>query len=113
MGTHPIFESDFDCLTDDKMEEGAVAQVEFAYTAQESDELTLAVGDLVQNCAQKEDGWMEGTLNGKRGMFPDNFVKLIKTKVVKATPPPPPSIKPKKEKCLKQYTITKHRAKTS
>ena len=26
---------------------------------------------------------MEGTLNGKRGMFPDNFVKLIKTKVVK------------------------------
>ena len=38
------------------MEEGAVAQVEFAYTAQESDELTLAVGDLVQNCAQKEDG---------------------------------------------------------
>lgn len=23
-------------------------------------------------------GWMEGTLNGKRGMFPDNFVKVQK-----------------------------------
>ena len=23
-------------------------------------------------------GWMEGLLNGKRGMFPDNFVKVQK-----------------------------------
>ena len=56
-------------------------------------------------------GWMEGTLNGKRGMFPDNFVKVQKqTKKVncngrrsssnwifQSIPPPPPSIKPKKE----------------
>ena len=53
---------------------------------------------------------MEGTLNGKRGMFPDNFVKVQKqTKKVtykvgcvllmifQSIPPPPPSIKPKKE----------------
>lgn len=76
------------------MDEGVLAQVEFAYSAQESDELTLAVGDVVKNCLQKEDGWMEGTLNGKRGMFPDNFVKVMKQKT---KPPPPPSIKPKKE----------------
>jgi len=78
------------------MDEGVVAHVEFAYSAQESDELTLAVGDVVKNCIQKEDGWMEGTLNGKRGMFPDNFVKVQK-QTKKSIPPPPPSIKPKKE----------------
>lgn len=38
------------------MDEGVVAHVEFAYAAQESDELTLAVGDVVKNCIQKEDG---------------------------------------------------------
>lgn len=78
------------------MDEGVVAHVEFAYSAQESDELTLSVGDVVKNCIQKEDGWMEGTLNGKRGMFPDNFIKVQK-QTKKSIPPPPPSIKPKKE----------------
>ena len=38
------------------MDEGVVAHVEFAYSAQESDELSLAVGDVVKNCIQKEDG---------------------------------------------------------
>lgn len=36
---------------------------------------------------------MEGTLNGKRGMFPDNFVRALK----KQQPPPPPPMKAKKE----------------
>ena len=38
------------------MEKGTVVQVEYKYTAQESDELSLDVGELVQNCTQKEDG---------------------------------------------------------
>ena len=61
-----------------KMDDGITAQVEYAYVAQEPDELNLTVGDIVKKCVQKEDGWMEGTLAGKRGMFPDNFVKVIK-----------------------------------
>ena len=60
------------------MDDGITAQVEYAYVAQEPDELNLTVGDIVKKCVQKEDGWMEGTLAGKRGMFPDNFVKVIK-----------------------------------
>uniref|UniRef100_A0A3Q3D8T4 Osteoclast-stimulating factor 1 n=1 Tax=Hippocampus comes TaxID=109280 RepID=A0A3Q3D8T4_HIPCM len=41
------------------------------------DELTLRKGDLIKNvCCIQEDGWMEGDLNGKRGLFPDNFVKV-------------------------------------
>ncbi|XP_051908952.1 CD2-associated protein [Hippocampus zosterae] len=61
--------------------------VEFDYEALHEDELTLRKGDLIKNvrCIQ-EDGWMEGDLNGKRGLFPDNFVKEIKqeAKEVKA-----------------------------
>ncbi|XP_019751720.1 CD2-associated protein [Hippocampus comes] len=51
--------------------------VEFDYEALHEDELTLRKGDLIKNvCCIQEDGWMEGDLNGKRGLFPDNFVKV-------------------------------------
>ena len=59
-----------------------VVKVEFEYEAEEPDELTLHVGDIIQNCTIVEEGWMHGELNGKRGVFPDNFV-------VEITPPPP------------------------
>ena len=50
--------------------------VEYEYEAKEDDELTMNVGDVITNVAKICDGWSEGTLNGKRGMFPDNFVKV-------------------------------------
>ncbi|KAG2468704.1 MEP1A protein, partial [Polypterus senegalus] len=53
--------------------------VEFEYKAHHEDELTIHVGDIIKNVKRlEEEGWMEGDLNGKRGMFPDNFVKEIK-----------------------------------
>ncbi|RVE55874.1 hypothetical protein OJAV_G00230750 [Oryzias javanicus] len=53
--------------------------VEFEYEALHDDELTLRPGDIIKNvCYIEEDGWMEGDLHGKRGVFPDNFVKEIK-----------------------------------
>ncbi|XP_058602151.1 SH3 domain-containing protein 21 isoform X4 [Onychostoma macrolepis] len=43
-----------------------------------SDELTVQVGDVVKNVSKgKEEGWLEGELRGKRGMFPSNFVKEV------------------------------------
>ncbi|NXP59386.1 SH3K1 protein, partial [Chloropsis cyanopogon] len=38
-------------------------------------------------------GWWEGELNGRRGVFPDNFVKLLPSDFEKERPkkPPPPS----------------------
>lgn len=27
--------------------------------------------------ASREPGWLEGTLNGKRGLIPQNYVKLL------------------------------------
>lgn len=52
--------------------------VEYEYDALHEDELTLRLGDVIRNVRRiEEEGWMEGDLNGKRGLFPDNFVKVI------------------------------------
>ena len=60
-----------------------VVEVKFDYDAEQPDELTLHVGDIIKNCKLVEDGWLEGELNGKRGIFPDNIV------VMKEITPPP------------------------
>uniref|UniRef100_A0AAY4B1Y2 Osteoclast-stimulating factor 1 n=1 Tax=Denticeps clupeoides TaxID=299321 RepID=A0AAY4B1Y2_9TELE len=53
--------------------------VEYEYEAQHEDELTLRLGDVIKNVRRlDEDGWMEGDLNGRRGVFPDNFVKELR-----------------------------------
>nr|KAG5692636.1 hypothetical protein BaRGS_003526 [Batillaria attramentaria] len=54
----------------------AEAVVEFDYDAEQEDELTLRVGNVIRNVITAEGGWWEGELNGKKGMFPENFVKL-------------------------------------
>jgi len=52
--------------------------VEFDYTSHEDDELTIKQGDIIKDVTKMDGGWWEGTLNGKRGVFPDNFVKVSK-----------------------------------
>ncbi|XP_062971982.1 CD2-associated protein isoform X2 [Elgaria multicarinata webbii] len=53
--------------------------VEYDYDAVHDDELSIRVGEIIRNVKKlEEEGWLEGELNGKRGMFPDNFVKAIK-----------------------------------
>lgn len=42
-----------------------------------SDELTVKMGDVLKNVTKaSEEGWLQGELNGKRGIFPSNFVKV-------------------------------------
>lgn len=56
------------------------AKVLYAYDAQNDDELTIKEGDII-NVISKEiedQGWFKGELNGKIGVFPDNFVELIR-----------------------------------
>lgn len=51
--------------------------MEYEYDALHDDELTLRPGNIIRNVRHiEEEGWMEGELNGKRGLFPDNFVKV-------------------------------------
>ncbi|XP_072306618.1 SH3 domain-containing kinase-binding protein 1 [Eucyclogobius newberryi] len=54
------------------------AVVEFDYEAQQDDELSLSVGDIIVNIRRDDGGWWEGELSGRRGLFPDNFVREIK-----------------------------------
>ncbi|XP_026769937.3 SH3 domain-containing protein 21 isoform X1 [Pangasianodon hypophthalmus] len=42
------------------------------------DEITVRAGDVVKNVTvSSEEGWLEGELRGKRGIFPANFVKEV------------------------------------
>ncbi|XP_029313737.1 SH3 domain-containing kinase-binding protein 1 isoform X2 [Cottoperca gobio] len=54
------------------------AVVEFDYEAQQDDELSLTVGEIIVNVRRDDGGWWEGELGGRRGLFPDNFVREIK-----------------------------------
>lgn len=49
----------------------------FDYVAQETDELSLKKGDVILNVVKVQEGWCQGMLNDKKGMFPDNFVKVF------------------------------------
>ena len=56
--------------------------VEFDYIAQNIDELDIKKGDRLCSVIRKEEGWYEGILIkngkiGKKGLFPDNFVKVF------------------------------------
>lgn len=74
------------------------AKVIYEYKAENPDELHLNVGDVIVVLDQNlEDvGWWKGDLNGKIGVFPDNFVELMPSeeKPLKR-PPPEPDTKPK------------------
>ncbi|XP_013910158.1 PREDICTED: SH3 domain-containing kinase-binding protein 1 isoform X3 [Thamnophis sirtalis] len=52
-------------------------QVAFSYMPQNEDELELKVGDIIDVVGEVEEGWWEGVLNGKTGMFPSNFIKEL------------------------------------
>ncbi|XP_020712991.1 uncharacterized protein LOC101456020 isoform X1 [Ceratitis capitata] len=58
---------------------GVSAIVEYDYEAKEPDELDLVKGALIHSVKQMPGGWWQGTLqsNGKTGMFPDNFVRVV------------------------------------
>ena len=52
----------------------------FDYKGTEEDELDLRKGEIVSEVTQGgdlEEGWWSGKLNGKKGVFPNNFVEPI------------------------------------
>ncbi|NXP52275.1 SH3K1 protein, partial [Heliornis fulica] len=73
------------------------AIVEFDYKAQHDDELTIAVGDIITNIKKDDGGWWEGQLKGRRGLFPDNFVREIKKDMKKESTASKPPEKPLNE----------------
>ncbi|GFX11519.1 SH3 domain-containing kinase-binding protein 1 [Trichonephila clavipes] len=72
------------------------AQVIFPYESQNEDELSLKEGDIITVLSKEieDKGWWRGELNNKIGVFPDNFVKLIKAEEQKKPerPDKPPAV---------------------
>merc|ERR1711931_598229 len=50
-------------------------KVAFEYKADNNDELELIVGEYIKIVSKNtaDDGWWEGEVNGKKGVFPKNF----------------------------------------
>ncbi|XP_039596530.1 SH3 domain-containing protein 21 isoform X2 [Polypterus senegalus] len=54
----------------------------YDFETQLDDELSIKSGDVIKNVRKAaEEGWLEGELNGKRGVFPNSFVKEIPTEL--------------------------------
>ncbi|XP_068126094.1 SH3 domain-containing kinase-binding protein 1-like isoform X3 [Hyperolius riggenbachi] len=66
------------------------AIVEFDYKAQHDDELTIVAGEIITKIKKEDGGWWEGELKGRRGLFPDNFVRELKKDIKKDLSSKPP-----------------------
>jgi len=50
----------------------------FDYTKDKHDELTFKEGAIIYVIKKNDDGWYEGVMDGTRGLFPGNYVEVIK-----------------------------------
>ncbi|XP_016282219.1 rho guanine nucleotide exchange factor 6 isoform X3 [Monodelphis domestica] len=55
-----------------------VVRARFNFKQTNEDELSVCKGDIIYVTRVEEGGWWEGTLNGKTGWFPSNYVREIK-----------------------------------
>ncbi|CAB3366602.1 Hypothetical predicted protein [Cloeon dipterum] len=49
----------------------------FDYQAQDLDELELKEGDVIEILKEDQGGWWYGSLKGKKGLFPANYVEKV------------------------------------
>ncbi|KAK6299617.1 hypothetical protein J4Q44_G00296500 [Coregonus suidteri] len=88
-----------------------LCKVIFPYDAQNEDELSIKEGEIVaiinRDCA--DVGWWMGEIRGRKGVFPDNFVKQLMPDVEKERPkkPPPPSAPSAKHTTEKRSEVKK------
>lgn len=47
----------------------------YDYAAEREDELSFQENSLIYVLKKNDDGWWEGVLNGKTGLFPGNYVE--------------------------------------
>lgn len=49
----------------------------FDFTAENKGELEFLKGDIIELKKKLDANWLEGSINGKNGFFPNNFVQII------------------------------------
>lgn len=76
-----------DCLDD-----VVFIQAKFQFVGSNDDELSFNQGDVIVVTKQDDGGWWEGTLDGKIGWFPQNYVATVSPE-----PEPVPDELPKSE----------------
>ncbi|XP_070786505.1 rho guanine nucleotide exchange factor 7b isoform X1 [Enoplosus armatus] len=50
----------------------------FPFQQTNEDELSFSKGDIISVSRQEEGGWWEGSINGRSGWFPSNYVRELK-----------------------------------
>ncbi|XP_078188488.1 rho guanine nucleotide exchange factor 7 isoform X6 [Callithrix jacchus] len=55
-----------------------VVRAKFNFQQNNEDELSFSKGDVIHVTRVEEGGWWEGTLNGRTGWFPSNYVREVK-----------------------------------
>ena len=84
-----------------------IAKVVDDYDAEYDDEISLKIGELVEVLDQTDTDWWKGSLNGKVGLFPSNYVKLGKStiSIPKSQPTSVPITSAKEEPGELKHTI--------
>ncbi|KAG7259451.1 hypothetical protein CRUP_030266, partial [Coryphaenoides rupestris] len=90
-------------------------KVTFTFDSTHEDELSLKEGDVIHVLSKDtgEPGWWRGRINGREGVFPDNFVTMVteadKEPQTPVTKPSMTSLKPEaEEKPKKPPPPSKH-----
>ncbi|XP_036947784.1 rho guanine nucleotide exchange factor 7-like [Acanthopagrus latus] len=55
-----------------------LVKARFAFQQTNEDELSFSKGDIISVSRQEDGGWWEGSLKGKSGWFPSNYVRELK-----------------------------------
>ncbi|XP_078379505.1 rho guanine nucleotide exchange factor 7-like isoform X2 [Oculina patagonica] len=77
----------------------------FPFNGRDEDELCFERGEILEVTKAVDGGWWEGTLNGKVGWFPSNYVKEISASPEPTTPitPQPSSLSSSKRESARVY----------
>ena len=59
-----------------------LCEVLYNFTKENDDEIELKVGQIIEIISkeQEDPGWWKGIVDGRVGIFPENFVQIIKSR---------------------------------
>uniref|UniRef100_A0A3Q4BVX1 Uncharacterized protein n=1 Tax=Mola mola TaxID=94237 RepID=A0A3Q4BVX1_MOLML len=65
-------------MSENSGQQQLLVKARFDFQQTNEDELTFTKGDILSVTRQEDGGWWEGTLNGRTGWFPSNYVRELK-----------------------------------